>query len=122
MAKQFDVAIKMLVHAHTADWLAFLGLPAGTAAPVIEGDLSTISSAADKVIRVDADRPYIAHLEFQSGQDPDLDRRMLLYNVLLRAKYELPVRSAALLLRPQADSPRITGRVFDIDGEAECVT
>jgi predicted transposase YdaD len=115
MAKRFDVTLKTLVHAHTADWLAFAGLPVGSAARVIDADLSTISSAADKVIRVEADEPYIAHLEFQSGQDSDLDRRMLLYNVLLRTKYELPVRSVALLLRPQADSRQITGRVHDAD-------
>lgn len=93
MAKQFDVALKTLVHAHTADWLAFAGLPVGSSTRVIEADLSTISSAADKVIRVEGDQPYIAHLEFQSGQDADLDGRMLLYNVLLRTKYALPVRN-----------------------------
>lgn len=115
MAKRFDVALKTLVHTHPADWLAFAGLPVGSSARVIETDLSTVSSAADKVIRVEGDQPYVAHLEFQSGQDSDLDRRMLLYNVLLRSKYELPVRSVALLLRPQADSPKIIGRVHDVD-------
>jgi predicted transposase YdaD len=113
MAKRFDVTLKTLVNAHPTDWLAFAGLPVGTAVAVLEAELSTISAAADKVIRVESPDPYIAHLEFQSGQDQNLDRRILTYNVLLRNKYELPVRSVAVLLRPQADSRSIAGRVLD---------
>ncbi|HWE93654.1 MAG TPA: DUF4351 domain-containing protein, partial [Tepidisphaeraceae bacterium] len=52
--------------------------------------------------------------EFQSGADPALDSRMLVYNVLLRARHQLPVRSVAVILRPEALSPGNKGQVQDI--------
>ena len=71
---------------------------------MVDADLSSFTFAADKVIRVNAPAPYIAHFEFQSGADPGLDQRMLAYNVLLRSRHHLPERSAAILLRPEARS------------------
>lgn len=114
MAKQFDATIKKLVDARPADWLAFAGFPAANSLEIIDTDLS-ISPAADRVLRVVASEPYIAHLEFQSGADPELDQRMLLYNVLLRSKHKLPVRTVVVLLRPQAESLGITGRVLEVN-------
>ena len=115
MAKQFDATIKKLVELHPADWLAFARLPPAESLKIIDTDLSTVSPAADKVLRVDAAEPYIAHLEFQSGADSDFDQRMLLYNVLLRSKHKLPVRSVLILLRPQAESLRIAGGVGEVN-------
>lgn len=113
MAKAFDATTKQLVEAHPADWLAYAGLPAGESIRIVDADLSSFSFAADKVIRVDGPFPYIAHFEFQSRADPDLDRRILLYNVLLRYRHGLPVRSIVILLRPEALSPSNTGGFED---------
>ncbi len=113
MAKRYDAVMKHLVEAHPADWLAFAGLPPATELRVIDADVSTIGPAADKVIQVLAPQPYIAHLEFQSGVDAELDGRMLLYNVLLRWRHKLPVRSVVVLLRPQAESRGTTGVVVE---------
>jgi predicted transposase YdaD len=77
-------------------------------------ELSGFSFAADKVIRVEGSEPYVAHFEFQASPDPDLDRRVLVYNVLLRWRHGLPVRSVAVLLRPQAQSGSVTGQVRDL--------
>ena len=49
------------------------------------------------------------HLDFQSGPDPSLPRRVLLYNVLLHDGYVLPVHSVVILLRPRADRGDLTG-------------
>jgi predicted transposase YdaD len=115
VAKRYDATFKQLVEAHPADWIAFVGLPPGTDLAVVEAELSSITAAADKVIRVGGPAPYIAHLEFQAGPDPDIDRRVLLYNVLLRWRHNLPVRSIVLLLQPKAMTPHLAGGVTDVD-------
>jgi predicted transposase YdaD len=109
VAKRFDATIKHLVETHPADWIAFARLPLGKAIDVVDGDVSSASAMADKVIRVMSQAPYIAHFEFQSASDPDLDERILFYNVLLRRRHRLPVRSVAILLRPQAQPKAVTG-------------
>jgi predicted transposase YdaD len=115
LAKPFDSTTKQLVEAHPHDWLAYAGLPPAATVRVVDADLSSYTVAADKVLRVDAHSPYIAHFEFQSGVDPALDTRILVYNVLLRARHKLPVRSVAVILRPEAQSPNNVGQVRDID-------
>jgi len=114
VAKRYDAAIKHLVEAHPADWLAFAGLPPATQLKVIDADISTVGPAADKVIQVLAPEPYLAHLEFQSSADAELDNRVLLYNVLLRWRHKLPVRSVVVLLRPQADGRGSSGVVNEV--------
>jgi len=51
------------------------------------------------------------HFELQVSYDADLPQRMLRYNVLLKNRHGLPVRSVAILLRPKADGPEMTGVV-----------
>jgi predicted transposase YdaD len=112
MAKRYDAAIKQLVEAHPEDWIAFMNLPRGPV-KVIDADLAAVTPAADKVIFVEAAEPYIAHLEFQASSDIEFDRRMLMYNALLRWRHKVPVRSIAVLLRPEASSSGTTGRYVD---------
>ena len=119
MPQRYDATVKRLVERHPADWLAFAGLPAGTAVTVEEADVSAVTAAADKVLRVEGPAPYIAHLEFQSGPDADLDRRVLLYNVLLRWRHGLPVRSVVLLLHPRAQARGVRGRVDDLSDDPQ---
>lgn len=87
-------------------------------ARIIDADLATIAVEADKVIRVEAARPYLFHLDFQSGYEVDMGDRVLLYSVLLRRRHGLPVKSVVILLRPEADGPGMTGRV-EVIGEDE---
>src|SRR4051794_20809645 len=98
MAHRYDAASKHMLQAHPADWLALGGLPAGTSVEVIDADLSAISSAADKIIRVSGPNPYAGHIEFQASWDGDLDARVLVYNTLARRRLSLPVRSVVFLL------------------------
>ena len=53
--------------------------------------------------------PWLVHLEFQSGYDPDLPLRLQRYNILVNYRHRLPVQSIALLLCPEADGPALTG-------------
>ncbi len=108
--KPYDPTLKALVEAEPEAWPALLGRPTGPT-EVIDADIATVSGAADKVLRVSADPPYLLHLEFVSGHDaPALPRKLLVRNTLLEDRHDLPVRSGVLLLRPKADSPQLTGR------------
>src|SRR5438552_2492912 len=100
MAKQYDATNKQLVEKWPADFVALAGMPTGVTVTVVDADLSTFTTAADKVVRVEARDPYIAHFEAQSGPDQQMDRRVLVYNVLAGERHQLPVRSVVLLLRP----------------------
>ncbi len=108
--KPFDAATKQLVELRPADWINFLGLPLGAGAELMETDLATITTEADKVVRVQTDPPYLLHVEFQAGKD-DIAERTLRYNVLLWYRHKMPVESVVVLLRPQADTPQTDGRL-----------
>jgi hypothetical protein len=70
------------------------------------------SGAADKVLHVADTPPYLLHLDFQAGHDTsELPPLLLQRNVLLHARHRLPVRTVAVPLRPEADSPALTGRL-----------
>ncbi|HVS37475.1 MAG TPA: hypothetical protein VMS17_18070 [Gemmataceae bacterium] len=83
---------------------------------MIDADIATVSGAADKVLRVSADPPYLLHLEFVAGHDAAvLPRKLHVRHGLLDDRHDLRVRSGVVLLRPEADSPQLTGvyeRVF----------
>lgn len=119
MAQEYDASFKGLVSAYAADWVAFAGLPVSADVSVIDAEVSSVTAAADKVLRVGGPQPYIAHLEFQAGYDPALDLRMLTYNVLLRRRHALPVRSVAVLLHRKAQPPQVRG-AFDDEAGSDC--
>ena len=70
-----------------------------------------MSAAADVAIGFGRPIREIADIEFQSGPDPTLARRLLLYNAALHHRFGVPVRSLAILLRPRADSSELTGKL-----------
>ena len=109
MVKRFDPTLKSLVEDHPLDWLMFSGRTTQAAVAVVESDVATVSGAADKVLRVHDPIPWLLHLELQAGHDADLVERLQWYNTLLGYRHRLAVRTVLILLRPQAESPRITG-------------
>ena len=111
MSKPYDATTKYLLEAHPRDLLDYVGLLASDdyGVEAIDADLSTVTADADKILRVNAPEPYLAHVEAQSGPDVTLGERTLHYNVLAGWRRKMRVRSAVLLLRPEADSPRLTG-------------
>ena len=109
MATPFDATTKVLVDFGPDDWLRFLGLPF-TDCQVIDSDLATVSTEADRLIEVEATTPYVAHIEFLSGHDgAAVPERLLRYNGIAVMKTRKATLSYAILLRPDADSPRLTG-------------
>jgi hypothetical protein len=108
-SKPFDPTLKALVETVPGDWPVFVGTPTGPT-EAIDADIATVSGAADKVLRVRAAEQYLLHLDFQSGHDSAMLPRLLdVRNGLLEHRHDLPVRSVAILLRPEADSPALTG-------------
>lgn len=109
VGKPFDATTKELLERSPRAWLALGGW--ATDAPVVvrNVDLSTVSAVADAVFAVEEPTRWLAHLEVQSGRDETLAERILRYNVLLRYDQGLEVRSLAVVLRPEADFPGLTG-------------
>ncbi|MBB6052842.1 hypothetical protein [Armatimonas rosea] len=111
MATPFDATTKELVRLHPEDWLELLGLPPASC-ELVDADLATVSTEADRLIRVLTQEPYLVHIEFQAGHDGHrVPGRMLRYNVLAAEQTEHVVLSYVILLRPEADSPTLTGSV-----------
>ena len=108
MSKPFDATLKDLICSYPADWLAQLGVPVAEPLEVISADLSTVTAAADTLIRAGN---LVVHIDVESGPDDSLARRMLLYNVLAHHHTGLPVRSAAVLLRSNAQRASLSDRL-----------
>lgn len=122
MAKVFDPILKVLAEVEPADWVALAtGRRARARVRVFPTDVSSIGGAVDALLRVEAAIAWLLHLEFQTGHDGvKVPGRLWLYNALLEAKHEMLIRSVAVLLRPEADSPALTGvytRQFDDEPE-----
>ena len=68
-------------------------------------DLSTLSAAADVALGFGQPIREIADIEFQSGPDPALSRRLLLYSAILHHRYDVPVPhlGRVLVQRPHLD-------------------
>ncbi|MBV8486996.1 MAG: DUF4351 domain-containing protein [Planctomycetaceae bacterium] len=109
LAKPFDAATKELLESDPAAWLELISGRRFGKARILNVDLSTVTAEADSVLSVEDEVPWLVHLEFQSGYDPDLPLRLQRYNVLVNYRHRLPVQSVALLLCPGADGPALTG-------------
>src|SRR5262245_61477244 len=109
MAKPADVTLKDLLEQSPGDWVVLTG-HAESDATVIDSDIATVSGATDKVVLVRGSPDWLLDLNFVSGHDAArLPKRLHKYNTLLDDRHEMPVRSVAVILRPEADSPQLTG-------------
>ena len=112
MSKPYDATSKFMTEMRPEDWLTFLGLPVFPV-EIIDADLSTVTTAADKIIKVnDPDDPYCLHLDFQSSYDGQIDLRTLSYNVLAELRLQLRIVSVVIALSPRVISVRVTGGVY----------
>jgi predicted transposase YdaD len=109
VSKPYDATVKDLLETAPADWLRFLGRPDAGPVRLIDADLSTVTTQADKLFHVGDPSPWLLHLEFQTSRDVWLPQRMRKYNALAAERHQLPVSSAVVLLRPDADGVELTG-------------
>lgn len=109
-ARRYDASTKHLFETYPRAWLAYLGLPATGPITVVDADLSAVTSEADKVLRLEGPAPWLVHVEFQASHDSTFERRLLRYNALLGSRHEVTAQSVAVLLRPDADRPPLSGQ------------
>ena len=111
MSKPYDATGKGLFETDPAGWAAFMGVirPPGKIR-LADSDLSAVTAAADKVVWVEDAPPWVLHVEFQSGRDPSISRRMMKYNALLHDRHAAAVATVLVLLTPEADAPNLSGR------------
>jgi predicted transposase YdaD len=119
MSNPFDATLKAMLSVSPVDWPRLFGHPAEEA-EVIDADISTVSGAADTVIRVKAESDWIQHVEFQAGPDALKPRRINVYNSVLEDRHGCKVRSALILLARKANLKAYSGVYecrFDEDAE-----
>jgi hypothetical protein len=108
MSKPDDASLKDLIATYPADWAALVGTPPA-AVEVIDADVSTVTAAADKILRLGDPEPWLLHIELQSSPRTNLAEQLHWYNTLLRHRHGQRVRTVLVLLRPSADSPQWDG-------------
>jgi len=113
--RPYDAATRRLIESDPAGWLRWVGLPVDGPVRPLESNLSTVLTEVDKALRVEGPSPWLAHLEIQTGRDPELPSRMLQYHALLRHRDKVPVESTVVLLRREADGPELS-RPYDLYG------
>lgn len=120
MPKPFDATTRLLSQTRPSDWIAYLGLPPGNAT-LLDTDLSTVSLAADRIVRVESGAmPYLLHLEFESGKDTaSVPFRLLQYSVNTKARFGVPVVSAVFLLHKASDSSQIIGLYEEVGPDGQ---
>ena len=117
--RPFDIATRRLIETDPAGWLAWVGLPIHGPVSTVDSDISTVLAAVDKVLRVDAPSPWLAHLEFQVSRDRLLPFRLLQYHALLLHRHQLPVATTVVLLRPEAQGGELSGRLEQLGPTGE---
>jgi hypothetical protein len=100
-----------VVRDRPADYETEFDLPRQGPVTPLNVDLSTLSAATDVALGYGEPLREIFDLNFQSGCDPFVDRRVHLYNAVFGHRYHVEVRSLLILLRPKADHPNLTGKL-----------
>jgi hypothetical protein len=111
MSYPFDATLKEILAQQAADLQQVFRLPDIEPAQTLNVDLSTLSAATDVALGFGDPVREIADINFQSGPDAEVGRRLHLYNAAFHLKYRVPVRSILVLLRPKAAAPGLNGRL-----------
>jgi hypothetical protein len=111
MPLPFDATLKDIVPDHAAEYAGVFRLPKHKPVTPLNVDLSTVSAASDVAFGYGEPLDEIVDINFQSGGDPHADWRFHLYNAALGHNFHVPIRSLAVLLRPAADHPNLTGKL-----------
>lgn len=111
MPYPFDATLKEILSLRPEDCVPVFNLPRTALAQTLNVDLSTISAATDVAFGFGSPLEEIADLNFQSGPDPSVPARLHLYNAAFHLRFQVPVRSMLVLLRPKADGERISGKL-----------
>lgn len=111
MSLRFDATLKELITPQPAEFAVAFGVATAKPVSALNVDLSTLSAATDVALGIGEPLEEVVDLNFQSGPDPGLPSRVHIYNAVLNARYEVPVRSLLVLLRRKADAANLTGNL-----------
>ena len=110
MGKPYDATGKELLQSDPVGWASFLGvIREPNRIRLIDSELSTITAAADKVLKIEDSPSWILDIEFQSSRDTGVPQQLLKYNALLQDRHKLPVASVLIVLTEDANSRAYTG-------------
>jgi hypothetical protein len=109
----FDVSAKELIWDDPAAWLERLGIGPPGPVELIDSVITTLTASADKVIKVAGPAPYLVVLELQSSHQTDLIETIWFRQAALFHRHRLPVLTVLVLLRWEANSPKLAG-TFEI--------
>src|ERR1700674_1347125 len=101
MSHPFDATLKELFVPCPEDFAPVFGFPPLKPAQALNVDLSTVSAATDVAFGFGAPLQEIVDLNFQSGPDTTVPARVHLYNAAFHLRFQVPVRSVVILLRPK---------------------
>jgi len=111
MSLPFDATVKEILAPQPEDFVPVFGLPRILPAVRLNVDLSTLSAATDVAVGFGDPLQEIADINFQSGPDAEMSRRCLLYSVALHFRFNVPVRTILVLLRPKAEVKGLDGKL-----------
>jgi hypothetical protein len=111
MSNRFDATLKEIFAPHPKDFALVFRFSCIEPAQALNVDLSTISAATDVAFGFGVPLQEIVDLNFQSGPDPTLPARVHLYNAAFHLRFQVPVRSILILLRPKANTGELTGKL-----------
>jgi hypothetical protein len=106
---RFDVSAKELVWDDPAAWLLRFGIGSSGPVEVIDSDITALTAAADKVLKIGGSEPYLVNIELHSYHETALHRTLWFRQVALDYRHDLPVLTVLVLLCKEANSPSLTG-------------
>jgi hypothetical protein len=106
---RFDVSAKELIWDDPTAWLERFGIDPSVPIEVIDSDITTLTAAADKVIKVGVAEPYLVNIELHSYHEAELARTLWFRQVALDYRHDLSVLTVLVLLCKEANSPSLTG-------------
>lgn len=116
MPHPFDATLKEIISPHPEDFATVFDLPRIAPAMSLNVDLSTVSAATDVAFGFGVPIEQVVDRNFQSGPDATVPARLHLYNAAFHLRYQVPVRSVLILLRPKADNIDFTGKLTYVSG------
>jgi hypothetical protein len=109
MSKPYDSVFKDLLERDPAGWVHLALGPVPGVPTLVDADISTVSGAADKVVRFRDPTPFLVHFEAFASWDRTILARAMNYNGAHHRRHLLPVYTVLVVMRPEADHPSLTG-------------
>jgi hypothetical protein len=109
MAMTFDATLKDMGRDSPHAFLSLFDRPPTLPVKLLNVDLSTVTTAADLILGLGDPLQEIIQLDFQSSAAAWKHADLMVYHALLFAHYHVPVHTVAVLLRPEAAHPNMTG-------------